>query len=134
MKLTIFTRHSVKVLLFSSSKKGELTTIDEVANYYNISRNHLMKVVHNLAKKGYIQTIRGKYGGVRLAISEEKINLGELVQFTEENLVEYKKSEKDTDCNSFTKEYDIENVINKAETAYINFISKFTLADLEKPF
>lgn len=131
MKLTMFTTHSVKVLLFSSSKKGELTTIDEVASFYNISRNHLMKVVHNLAKKGYIQTVRGKYGGFRLAISEDKINLGELIQFTEESLVEYSLTDINIDKKPSTNKYCFENVINKAETAYINFLSGFTLADLE---
>ena len=95
MKLTKFTCHSVKVLLFATSKNGELTTIDEVADFYKISRNHLMKVVHNLAKKGYIQTVRGKYGGFRMAIDEEKINLGELIQFTEVGLFDNINNDED---------------------------------------
>ena len=133
MKLTKFTNHTIKVLLFASSKNGDLTTIDEVAKFYKISRNHLMKVVHNLSKRGYVETVRGKNGGFRLARSEETINLGELIQYTEVGLFDISKRISETKNVISTKDYDFDNVIYKAESAYIGIVGKFSLADLEKP-
>ena len=68
MRLTNYSDYSLRVLIFLALKKeGELSTIKEIAETYQISKNHLMKIIHDLGKLGYIDTIRGRYGGIRLA-------------------------------------------------------------------
>ena len=67
MRLTVYTDYSLRVLMYLAVKEGGLATIDEIAKSYSISRNHLMKVAHQLGVAGYIETVRGRGGGLRLA-------------------------------------------------------------------
>jgi Rrf2 family nitric oxide-sensitive transcriptional repressor len=86
MRLTRYTDYALRVLLYLGTHPDKLATIGEIATYHNISRNHLMKVVHQLGALGYIDTLRGKGGGIRLAHKPEEIILGDVVRHTEENL------------------------------------------------
>ena len=86
MRLTSFTDYSVRVLMHAAKKNGSLSSIREVSEEYAISKNHLMKVVHMLGKGGYLETIRGKNGGFKLGQNADKINIGKLIRFTEDDL------------------------------------------------
>ncbi|RCV85616.1 RrF2 family transcriptional regulator, partial [Vreelandella rituensis] len=83
MHITRYTDYSLRVLLFVALKGEERSTIREIAERYDISRNHLMKVVQELNHKGYLQAIRGKQGGLLLGRAPEDINIGALVRDTE---------------------------------------------------
>lgn len=86
MRLTRYTDYALRVLLYLGTNPDRLSTINEIAAYHNISRNHLMKVVHQLGAWGYIDTLRGKGGGIRLAHRPSDIIIGDVVRHTEENL------------------------------------------------
>ncbi len=90
MRLSNFTDYSLRVLIFLAIKGDSLSTVAEIADKYQISRNHLVKVVHNLSSMGIIQSFKGKGGGICLQVSPEKIKIGELVKDleSESHLVE----------------------------------------------
>jgi Rrf2 family nitric oxide-sensitive transcriptional repressor len=85
MRLTLHTDNALRVLVHVGLKGGELVTINEIAECYGISKNHLTKVVHQLGKSGYLETVRGKYGGVRLMVEPGSVKLGEFIRRTEDD-------------------------------------------------
>lgn len=129
MRLTLYTDYSLRVLLYLGAKKPEeLSTIQAISDAYGISKNHLMKVVHELGKMGYIETIRGRGGGIRLAKSPEEINIGQLVRQTEEDfyLVECFNPES-VGC-VISPVCNLKGVLNKALHAYIAVLDEYSLA------
>ena len=80
MRLTLHTDYAIRVMVHVGLRNGDLVTITEIADCYGISKNHLTKVVHQLGRIGYLETVRGKYGGVRLLRSPEKVRLGEFIR------------------------------------------------------
>ena len=83
MKLSLFSDYALRVLMYGALK-GESFQLDEVTDAYGISRNHLAKVVHSLSKLGYLDTRRGRGGGIQLAKLPEEIRIGKLVRQTED--------------------------------------------------
>lgn len=88
----LFTRFD----FLASRHSDELSNIKEIADTYSISKNHLMKVIYRLGQLGYVETIRGRGGGIRLGMTPEDINIGEVVRHTEDdfNIVECFDSKK----------------------------------------
>jgi Rrf2 family nitric oxide-sensitive transcriptional repressor len=85
MRLTVFSDYTLRVLMYLALDRTRLATIPEIANAYGISESHLMKVVHQLARAGIVESVRGKGGGIRLARVPEEIRLGEIVRASEGN-------------------------------------------------
>ncbi len=86
MRLTVYTDYSLRMLMYLAVKGDGLATIAEVAAAYDISKAHLTKVAHQLGLLGYVETVRGKGGGLRLASPAERISLGEVVRRTEPDM------------------------------------------------
>lgn len=131
MRLTMYTDFSLRVLMYIGVKeKSELSTILEISNAYGISKNHLMKVTYELGKLGLIETVRGRGGGIRLALLPEEINIGEVVRKTEDdfNLVECFNCT--TNRCVITPVCKLRNVLHQALDAYITVLDQYTLQDL----
>ena len=86
MRLTVYTDYSLRLLMYLALKDDGLATIEEIAKSYGISKNHLMKVAHQLGVAGYVETVRGRHGGLRLAKPAKAIGLGEVVRHTEPDM------------------------------------------------
>ncbi len=84
MRLTRYTDYSLRVLLHLAINDDRLCSIGEISRTYDVSHNHLMKVVNALARDGFIETVRGRTGGMRLARPANEITVGEVVRRTEE--------------------------------------------------
>ena len=87
MRLTVYTDYALRLLMYLALKEDGLATIAEIADRYRISRNHLMKVAYELGLAGYVETVRGRGGGLRLAKPPESIWLGDVVRHTEQDMV-----------------------------------------------
>lgn len=80
MRLTTYTDFALRVLMHVAMRGGELVRVSEIAESYGISRNHLTKVVHNLGSLGFLSTVQGRNGGMRLARPADEISVGEVVR------------------------------------------------------
>lgn len=130
MQLTQYTDYSLRVLIYLSQKKqGELATISEVAEFYGISRNHLVKVVHNLAMNGFIQTQRGKHGGMQLARPATEINVGEVVRKTEPNFDIAECFSKKNDCCVISPICSLKTILDEARKNFIQTLDRYTIAN-----
>ncbi|AZR40624.1 MULTISPECIES: RrF2 family transcriptional regulator [Marinobacter] len=129
MHITRYTDYSLRVLIYLALQQERLVTIQQIADSYDISKNHLMKVVHQLTLKGYIESVRGKNGGLRLHRRPEDINIGVLVRETEQdmNLVECFSS--DNQC-CITPVCGLKNILAEALRAFLNTLDQYTLADI----
>lgn len=130
MRLTLYTDYSLRVLIFLGSKReGELSNIKEIAEAYKISKNHLMKVTHELGKLGYIETLRGRNGGIRLAMEPEAINIGAVIRKTEDDfhIVECFSEERNR-C-VITPICGLRHVFWEALQAYLAVLDRYTLND-----
>lgn len=126
MQLTRYTDYAVRVLLHVGSREnGELSSIAEIAKVYDISRSHLMKVVQDLGQAGFLETVRGRHGGLRLGRAPEQITVGEIVRHTESgfDLV---------DCGSciVVPVCTLPRILNEATNAFLTVLDRYTLADV----
>ncbi|MFB9887271.1 RrF2 family transcriptional regulator [Balneatrix alpica] len=127
MQLSRFTDYSLRVLFYVGTHNDRLTTLAEIADFYQISLEHLRKVVHNLSKAGYLATYRGKNGGIRLARPAQEINIGDVILASEGRtpLVDCAKQ----DC-CLTYSCSLQPVLAKAQEAFISTLRQYTLASL----
>ena len=130
MQLTHYTDYSLRVLVYLTLKKNKSVTITEIADYYKISRNHLVKIVNNLANLGYINTIRGKGGGMHLALPTNEINVGEVIRNVEPHfdIVEC-FSEEHTDCR-IEPICKLKQVLQTATDSFLAELSQYSLQDV----
>ena len=133
MRLNTFTDYCLRALMYVGAKGGGLATIDEIAAAYGISRNHLMKVVLRLGRLGYLETVRGKGGGMRLAKPAAAINLGRLVRETEQDLAVVACLEGRERVCAIQPACLLKGVLSDAVAAFLSVLDRYTLADLIAP-
>jgi Rrf2 family transcriptional regulator, nitric oxide-sensitive transcriptional repressor len=125
MRLTRYTDYALRVLIYLAARPEELSAINDISRAYGISQNHLMKVVSDLASNGYVTSLRGRKGGIRLAVPAKDINVGDVVRHTEEgfDLV---------DCGSciIAPACGLTSALHDAVKAFLAVLDGYTLADL----
>lgn len=131
MNLTTYSDYSLRVLIYLASKKnGELSNIKEIAEIYDISKNHLMKIIFNMGKMGYVDTIRGRNGGVRLAMPPSEINIGEIIRKTEEHFFIVECFEKHNNKCIMTPVCSMKQIFHQALEAFLQVLDQYTLDDI----
>jgi Rrf2 family nitric oxide-sensitive transcriptional repressor len=133
MRLTTYTDYTLRVLMYLALKDDGLATIEEIAQSYGISKNHLMKVAHQLGVAGYVGTVRGRHGGLRLAKPAKAIGLGEVVRHTEPDMAIVMCFEPiNADC-AVLPYCVLRKALARARNAFIEVLDEYTLSDLVKP-
>jgi Rrf2 family transcriptional regulator, nitric oxide-sensitive transcriptional repressor len=130
VQLTLYTDYSLRVLVYLGMRPTQLVTITEMADAYGISRNHLVKVVHHLGQTGYVQTLRGKSGGMRLGKPAQQIVIGEVVRKTEPHMNLLECFEEQTNTCPITNVCALKGALYKARKAFVDTLDRYTLADV----
>ena len=129
MHITRYTDYSLRVMIYVALQGDKLCTIQEIASAYNVSKNHLMKVVQRLNNSGYINSVRGKNGGLRLGQAAAGINIGELVREMEQDLALVECQQHQDRC-VITPACQLKNIFQQALDAFFHVLDQYTLAEL----
>ncbi len=129
MRLTSYTDYGLRTLMYVGLKESGLATIQEVADAYGISKSHLMKVAYNLGRYGYLEMVRGRGGGMRLARPPDGIGIGDVVRRMEEDFAMAECFQADNAC-VITRACRLQGILGEALSAYLSVLDKYTLADL----
>jgi Rrf2 family nitric oxide-sensitive transcriptional repressor len=133
MRLTTFSDYAFRVLIYLGAAPQGLATIADIAGAYGISENHLMKVVHQLARLGYIETVRGKGGGMRLARPAAQINVGEVLRATEDGFDVVECMREEGSACRIQRACALKGALGEAMEAFLAVLDRYTLADLVRP-
>ncbi len=133
VRLTVYTDYSLRVLMFLALKGDKLATIAEIARAYGISKNHLMKVAYQLSLAGYVETVRGKGGGLRLARRPQDIVLGEVVRRTEPDMALVPCFAPDDASCAIFPSCALRGALSHARDAFLAVLDAYSLADLVRP-
>jgi len=129
MRLTTLTDYALRLLMYVAQRPERLCTIAEVARAYGISEAHLMKVTHQLGLRGWLETVRGKGGGMRLARAPADINLGEVVRSMEPDFALAECFATGNQC-ALTGHCRLAGVLGGALDQFLAHLDGYTLAEL----
>lgn len=129
MQLNTFTDYGLRTLIYLATlPEGELSSITAVSDTYNVSRNHMMKIVSKLGQCGYIETVRGKHGGIRLKQPAQQIVIGDVVRSLEPLQL--------LDCSiescHITPACRLKDAVQIATKAFVGVLDQYTLEDVVK--
>ena len=133
MRLTHFTDLSLRLLMYLAIKPDALVTIQEVAERYGVSRNHLMKVTQELVRHGFVSSIRGNKGGLRLQRPAAEICVGEVIRKTEDDFRMVECFEAGRSSCTLLPACRLKGVLGEALNAYLAVLDRYTLLDLTVP-
>lgn len=130
MQLTRYTDYAFRMLIYLSLlPEEERVTINDIAEHFDIPRNHLVKIAHRLGQLGYIEASRGKGGGVSLGMTAEKIGLGDIVRQMETQM-------DIVNCNlpecPILPQCKLRGILDQARDAFLETLDQYTLADLRQ--
>jgi len=130
MQLKAYTDYSLRVLIYLALRHGRTVNISEIADHYGISRNHLVKVVHNLARGGFVRSRRGKGGGLELARGPAEIIVGSVVRYAEGPLRPAECFDAEKNRCMISGACGLAAVLQDACDSFLATLDRYTLADL----
>lgn len=132
MRLTRFSDNALRCLMYLGISEKPISTVGEIARRMSMSEDHLLKVIKRLSQLGYVQTIRGRNGGLRLARTPDQINIADVIRATEDNLAIVPCLDGgDSPCPISTV-CQLSNAVDEGLNAFFNTLKRFTLADMCK--
>lgn len=133
MHLSSYTDYALRLLMYVAVRSDGLPTISEVAQAYGISKNHLMKVTHQLGIGGYLETVRGRNGGLRLGRPADQIRIGDVIRYTEQDMaiVECMGAlDGDAAGCRLSPGCTLRSALDEALQAFLAVLDDYTLADI----
>lgn len=131
MQLTKHTDYAFRVLIYLASlPEGQLSTVQEIAERFEVSRSHIMKIVQKLAAAGVIHASRGQQGGIRLGQPKEAINLRSVIELMEATLSPVNCT--DPACR-IARKCTLKTILFSAQRKFLEHVGQYTLADLAEP-
>lgn len=134
MRLTVYSDYALRLMMYLALNGEKLSTISEIADAYDISKAHLMKITHELGLKGFIETVRGRQGGMRLARDAGKIGVGDIVRASEPDFAIVPCMEEGAGkiC-AIQPACVLKRALASASAAFLDVLDGYTLADLTRP-
>ncbi|MCE2574306.1 Rrf2 family transcriptional regulator [Komagataeibacter sp. FNDCR2] len=137
MRLTLHTDYALRTLMYLAVHTERLSSIREIATAYGISENHLMKIIHRLGLGGFIETVRGRGGGLRLARPADQIRIGDVVRYTEEDMAlvgcQQPEGAKDNTPCLLADACRLRGALGEALGSFMTVLNGYTLADVVTP-
>lgn len=133
MRLSEYTDYTLRVLMHCATRPDEAITIAGMAEELQLSKNHLMKIVNDLARQGVLETTRGRGGGIRLGKSAAEIRIGDVVRASETDFRLVECFDPSTDECTLTPGCKLKSVLKSALRAYLEQLDGATLADIATP-
>lgn len=130
MRLTTYSDFSLRLLMYLAARPDRLSTIEEVARAYGISVNHLMKVAHQLGQAGYLETVRGRGGGMRLGQPAAEIVLGDVLRHTEPDMDIVPCFQPDNEDCPLRRACALKIALQRARQAFLDVLDGYTIGDL----
>ncbi|AKT38662.1 RrF2 family transcriptional regulator [Chondromyces crocatus] len=132
MRLTLHTDYALRALLYVGMRPDALVSIRQIAEAYGVSENHMVKVVHRLGQGGFIETLRGRGGGLRLARSPTEIRIGDVIRWTEEDMALVACFQKEPTYGGciLTGACGLQALLGEALEAFMAVLDRATLAEL----
>lgn len=130
MRLTVYSDYSLRLLMYLAARPDRLSTIQEVARAYDISVNHLMKVAHQLGQAGYVETVRGRGGGMRLGQPAAEIVLGVVLRHTEPDMDIVPCFQPDNEDCPLRRACALRIALQRARQAFLDVVDAYTIGDL----
>ena len=129
MRLTRQTNYAIRILMYCAANEGRLSRIPDIAQAYSLSDLFLFKILQPLVEAGFVQTVRGRNGGVKLAKPAEEITLFDVVRVTEESFAMAECFENDTEC-PLVDGCGLNEALRKALGAFFEVLASYTIQDL----
>ena len=133
MRLAEYTDYTLRVLMYCAARPQQLVTIGELAEHHRVSKNHLMKIVNDLARQGVLETTRGRGGGLRLMKDAQQIRIGDVVRASETDFRLVECFDPATDQCTLTPSCRLKGLFSDALAAYFKELDRMTLAELTEP-
>lgn len=130
MQLTKHTDYAFRVLIYLAGMQEERTTIQAITETFDISKTHLMKVVNELANKGWVNSTRGKNGGIQLGVEASEVNIRDVLMHMEKTL---EPINCDTPLCHIKGICQLKPILMQAQNEYLNHLAQYSLADLINP-